>query len=1273
MTTSSFDSNPGNNTARVWSYNHHDGTTSVRQVAGNYTVNVSADNAVPSPGGTVNFTITTNRENPYDEGTDDQSVPPPIDLKVDIELTEGLSVSGTPTYASGQLGTTDVPDSVSYSNGVFTIGTMNTGKPRRNAVTLPVSVASTAVVDEQCLTARLTGNPPPGTVPLDDDISDNVAQLCLGDPVEPFSSGQVDAFTVYPCVGVTDAPCDNADDIRVRAVHDAYGAPLTSGAAVFWIDPLKARIYDSNTGHSVNDGNTVSWQTAVSAGRPYTDGLTSGVELYYSRAPYEGNTSGWGGVTLGIAARDADGNTPPPGKVFVRSTSNGNAVRKAESPNYEQLPTAPTGNSPGTSKVNIFLEFEKMGTYKFTWHAAAKRSTLHGSEDCLPNSADPPVNQVFCTTETYTFHVGPMADLAVEDGGASHHAASDQHGLTVIPVNNGPDNAGSAQVTGLPTGAQVIHISQGAYDDTTGEWDIGELKVRGYYRSRGEPDPTLILSASAEDAGNVSIANSENYEVCIGPSSNPMNLAHTTQAACEAVTNASWNSTPVYDYNADNDTATLMARAGSPPTHGARAQAHPAAVTVEWDPVETLYGWPVSHYEVESSSSSTGPWMSLAKDVAHTRYVDTQVQPGDTRYYRVRAVNEAEVEGPWSEPMPGMAEPQATAGAPDQTVLTATPASRTRIDLEWEKPIENGSPIVSYTLEVSESRNGPWAAPVPAPQLGPNATGWSHTGLTEGATRHYRLRATNMCGNPTPASECHSPWSEPVSGKTWDPGQAGPPIGLSAAPDGDSAIDISWSAPLDDGGSPIAHYEVQWSPDGTGNWRSAGRTPDAEIRTFKQGGMTFGTTRYYRVAARNGVALGQWSDPPVSATTLAGVPGMPNLTARAADANTIALTWTVPADNGSPIVLFQLEWSADGSDGSWARLANPSASDTSYSDGGLDPGTERHYRIRAVNGATPGEGSWSTVRNATTPPAVPDAPILRAEVNGQNAIDVIWDPPFDDGGADITGYELQWSADGAENSYSRLTSPSASARSYTHSGLQPGTTRHYQLRARNRAGWGEWSFPASAVTLTGVPAAPNLTVRANGASEIKLSWTKPDDRGSDIFGYHLQQSDDGNDWHFLGGTIPASDTEYVHDGLSGGTTKHYRVRALNNNGDGQWSQSRSARTDAGGPDAPVLTLSALSDNQIDLGWTVPADNGSSIRGYWVERSVDGNEPWERLTSNNRTTTYSDDDLYRGMTRYYRVAAFNGGAPVRIPMRSPPRPPAIRRRPRRLPHSCVSAT
>ena len=49
---------------------------------------------------------------------------------------------------------------MSYSSGVFTIVTLLQGKERTISVTLPIMVAANAVVNEQCLTATLTGNPP---------------------------------------------------------------------------------------------------------------------------------------------------------------------------------------------------------------------------------------------------------------------------------------------------------------------------------------------------------------------------------------------------------------------------------------------------------------------------------------------------------------------------------------------------------------------------------------------------------------------------------------------------------------------------------------------------------------------------------------------------------------------------------------------------------------------------------------------------------------------------------------------------------------------------------------------------------------------------------------------------------------------------------------------------------------------------------------------------------------------------------------------------------
>ena len=677
VTTSSFESDlrKGNNTDRIWFNVISPSTRTSRPAKGVYWIDsVSVDAPHPSPGDIVNFTI-------------DIQPGIQIDGKVAIELTDGLAVDEDATANPPRaISIVPVPSTVTaptYSNGVITIGTRPADDILTTfSATIPVKVASEAIVNEQCLTATITGSPPPGAGPYNDDVSDNVGKVCLGDPAEPFSSGQVDAFTVYPCVGVTEAPCDSTDDLRVRAAHPAAGdAPLTSGAAVFWLDPSRASNYDghvntSNVLQSVNNGNTVSWQTAVTAGNAYTAGPDSGVELYYSRLPFEGHVGDWKRPTFGISARDVDGNTPPPGKVFLRFVTSGNEFRKAESPDYEEISTTLSSTAVTAIRLHYFLEFEKLGTYKIGWHVSVPRNSLHGSEDCLPDSADPPVNQAFCASETYTFHVGPMAELEVRDGGASPQVASDQQALTIVAVNNGPDDSPNSQVTGLPTGAEVIHIGQGTYDSATGEWDIGELKVRGYYRSRGEPDRTLVLSASAGDTADVSIANSENYEVCIGPKSNPVELAHTTQTACEAETDASWNSTPVYDYKSDNNTATITAQAGTGgggegvPTLKTPG-VHTPSVRVAWYEVDYLHGVPVKDYQVQWSTNGVSGWTQLETDLPLPELFDITIQSGHTRYYRVRAVNEAGFPGPWSAPMAAMAE---TVGEPgisvSETALT---------------------------------------------------------------------------------------------------------------------------------------------------------------------------------------------------------------------------------------------------------------------------------------------------------------------------------------------------------------------------------------------------------------------------------------------------------------------------------------------------------------------------------------------------------------------------------------------------------------------------
>ena len=62
----------------------------------------------------------------------------------------------------------------------------------------------------------------------------------------------------------------------------------------------------------------------------------------------------------------------------------------------------------------------------------------------------------------------------------------------------------------------------------------------------------------------------------------------------------------------------------------------------------------------------------------------------------------------------------------------------------------------------------------------------------------------------------------------------------------------------------------------------------------------------------------------------------------------------------------------------------------------------------------------------------------------------------------------------------------------------------------NEAGESGWSDTANAPTDTAAPDKPVLTATANG-QEVVLSWTVPDNNGSDIANYNIQRLPSIND------------------------------------------------------------------------------------------------------------------------------------------------------------------
>ena len=175
--------------------------------------------------------------------------------------------------------------------------------------------------------------------------------------------------------------------------------------------------------------------------------------------------------------------------------------------------------------------------------------------------------------------------------------------------------------------------------------------------------------------------------------------------------------------------------------------------------------------------------------------------------------------------------------------------------------------------------------------------------------------------------------------------------------------------------------------------------------------------RHYRVRAVNDAGPGEWPAV-VSATAAPDAPDAPeNVSATASGASRIDVSWTAPEGE---VTGYEVEWSADGETG-WTGV-DPAhgGTETGYSDTGLDGGTTRHYRVRAVNDAGPGE--WSAVVSATAVPEAPEAPEnVSATASGASRIDVSWTAPE----GEVTGYEIEWSADGETRPRSRSPRPPA--------------------------------------------------------------------------------------------------------------------------------------------------------------------------------------------------------------------------------------------------------
>ncbi|NQX48221.1 hypothetical protein HQN87_23110 [Paenibacillus tritici] len=300
-----------------------------------------------------------------------------------------------------------------------------------------------------------------------------------------------------------------------------------------------------------------------------------------------------------------------------------------------------------------------------------------------------------------------------------------------------------------------------------------------------------------------------------------------------------------------------------------------------------------------------------------------------------------------------------------------------------------------------------------------------HKNLQPYSTHKYRIRAISAAG----AAE----WSGFVSATTI----FGKPSNLRAVPT-NTSIKLTW-----DKVENATGYDILLDGEVLNN---------GEALSYNHAGLEPYSWHNYRVRAKHGSFLGEWSEPLTIATVL-GIPGNVKTETKS---NQIRLSW----DSVTGATGYEIE--ADGT-------IIDNGSKVTFTHTGLSPNTKHNYRIRAKNTLVVSEWSeWTTLVTGITAPAMPQN--LRGDVT-VNSIQLAWDSV---NGA--SGYDVE--VDGQIISYSNHLE-------YTHSGLEPNTMHAYRVRAKNGGVSSDWSELLKKTTT------PALTIKPEKDSQLNFVMIIP--------------------------------------------------------------------------------------------------------------------------------------------------------------------------------------
>ena len=433
-------------------------------------------------------------------------------------------------------------------------------------------------------------------------------------------------------------------------------------------------------------------------------------------------------------------------------------------------------------------------------------------------------------------------------------------------------------------------------------------------------------------------------------------------------------------------------------------------------------------------------------------------------------------------------------------------------------------------------------------------------------------------------------------------------------------------------------YNVYRSTSENGVYTRIKKISSGDTLSYKDTGLTFGTTYYYRIRAYNtvnGATLqGVYSLP--AAQTCA--PGAAVLSSQASGTTSVKLTWTaveMPEGN-SGYYIYRINGD------SVQMIKNCSRTSTSYTVKQLVYGEKYKFKVVAYAADATGKLIQGADSNVLTVKTALMAPTIKSVKASGSGLEITWKYSSS---AEEDNFQIyrSTSRDKGFKKIATVAKKSGTKKgTYTDLKVTVGKKYYYKIRSTKKLATGKTvkSAYSQVKAAKAAPAAPTLVVRADGATSLKLSWNKVKGSTSTgyVNGYAIYRSTTKNKgFKRVAKILSGTTISYVDTKLTPGNTYYYKIRAYSNVNNkevfGDYSKVKSAKVV---PGAVTAKAEAIDYTTVKLTWSAI----EGVKGYRIYRSTQKNGTYKSIkTLPAGTLSYEDKKVDIGVTYYYKVRAY----------------------------------